>query len=116
MLVEKVYKYQKLYEEERKKNVGIENKNERNFTIVYKLKENLEESKKEFIGKKIETCISKFNLEKHKDGALYKKTGFKGNEDFGGVTFTYALLKENVDCFEKLEWHDMYADLVKRAC
>lgn len=33
MLVEKVYKYQKLYEEERKKNVGIENKNERNFTM-----------------------------------------------------------------------------------
>lgn len=33
MLVEKVYKYQKLYEEERKKNVGIENKNERDFTM-----------------------------------------------------------------------------------
>ena len=33
MLVEKVYKYQKLYEEERKKNIGIENKNERNFTM-----------------------------------------------------------------------------------
>ena len=33
MLVEKVYKYQKLYEEERKKNVDIENKNERNFTM-----------------------------------------------------------------------------------
>lgn len=33
MLVEKVYKYQKLYEEERKKNVGIENKNERNLTM-----------------------------------------------------------------------------------
>lgn len=33
MLVEKVYKYQKLYEEERKKNVGIKNKNERNFTM-----------------------------------------------------------------------------------
>ena len=33
MLVEKVYKYQKLYEEERKKNIGIENKNERDFTM-----------------------------------------------------------------------------------
>lgn len=33
MLVEKVYKYQKLYEEERKKNLNIENKNERNFTM-----------------------------------------------------------------------------------
>lgn len=33
MLVEKVYKYQKLYEEERKKNLDIENKNERNFTM-----------------------------------------------------------------------------------
>lgn len=33
MLVEKVYKYQKLYEEERKKSVDIENKNERNFTM-----------------------------------------------------------------------------------
>lgn len=33
MLVEKVYKYQKLYEEERKKNVDIENKNERDFTM-----------------------------------------------------------------------------------
>lgn len=33
MLVEKVYKYQKLYEEERKKNLDIENKNERNFTL-----------------------------------------------------------------------------------
>lgn len=87
-----------------------------NYKLVYKLKDNLVESKKEFIEKKIENCILKFNLEKHKDGALYKKTGFKGNEDFGGVTFTYALLKENVDCFEKLEWHDMYADLVKRAC
>lgn len=87
-----------------------------NYKIVYKLKDNLAESKKEFIEKKIETCISKFNLEKHNDGAIYKKSGFKGNEDFGGVTFTYSLLKDDVDCFEKLEWHDMYADSIKRAC
>lgn len=87
-----------------------------NYKIVYKLKSNLEEPKKKFIEKKIEACISKFNLEKHSDGAIYKKAGFKGNEDFGGVTFTYSLLKEDVNCFEKLEWHDMYADLVKRAC
>lgn len=87
-----------------------------NYKIVYKLKENLTESKKEFIEKKIKTCISKFNLEKHSDGAIYKKSGFKENEDFGGVTFTYALLKEDVACFEKLEWHDMHADLIKRAC
>lgn len=33
VLVEKVYKYQKLYEKERKKNLDIENKNERNFTM-----------------------------------------------------------------------------------
>lgn len=33
VLVEKVYKYQKLYEKERKKNLDIENKNERNFTL-----------------------------------------------------------------------------------
>lgn len=33
MLVEKAYKYQKLYEKERKKNLDIENKNERNFTL-----------------------------------------------------------------------------------
>lgn len=33
VLVEKVYKYQKLYEKERKKNLDIENKNERDFTM-----------------------------------------------------------------------------------
>ena len=87
-----------------------------NYKIVYKLKDNLGESKKEFIEKKIKTCISKFNLDKHSDGAIYKKAGFKENEDFGGVTFTYALLKENVDCFEKLEWHDIHSDLIKKAC
>lgn len=33
VLVEKVYKYQKLYEKEIKKNLDVENKNERNFTM-----------------------------------------------------------------------------------
>lgn len=33
MLMEKAYKYQKLYEEEREKNIDIESKNERDFTL-----------------------------------------------------------------------------------
>ena len=48
-------------------NLYLENK------IVYKLKGNLKKSKQEFIEKIIESYMSHFQLEKHNDGALYKK-------------------------------------------
>ncbi|MGE9896291.1 hypothetical protein ACQQ97_05220 [Anaerovoracaceae bacterium SGI.195] len=87
-----------------------------NYKIVYKTKDSLDKTEKDFIEDKIKYYMDKFNLEKHSDGAIYKKAGFPENSDFGSVTFTYSFLKDHAEYFDKLEWHDLEDNVVKKAC
>jgi len=86
-----------------------------NFKVIAVINSNISKDKQEIVSEKIARLKSILHIVNADDTTYCKEQPFEEYNDFSSVCLFFIELEKMIDCFSKLEYHDLWEGEVRIA-